>query len=106
MPVAAGDQHASLSNTVKWSTASEVNNFGYDVYRSESRDGPYQRITPQPILGQDTTDLLTEYEYADHTIAPDTLYFYYVQSISMEGKRKRITPVIQAPVKTFGHPVE
>ena len=88
-----------LTNTVKWSTASESDNFGFDVYRAEQRDGPYERITPQPVLGAGTTDLPRDYRFVDDGIEADTAYFYYVESISLSGKRKRFTPIMEAPPK-------
>ncbi|MEL7059445.1 MAG: hypothetical protein AAGN46_05395, partial [Acidobacteriota bacterium] len=29
-----------FGNRIKWSTASEVENFGYDIYRGDSEEGP------------------------------------------------------------------
>jgi hypothetical protein len=84
---------------VKWSTATELDNFGYDVYRGESLEGPFVRITEQPIEGAGTTDEPSYYEYVDDTIDPGRPYWYYVESISMGGIRERFTPVIEAPAK-------
>ena len=88
-----------LTNTLKWSTASEVENFGYDVYRGRSEEGPFERITTEPVLGAGTTDLPSFYEFVDGTIEPGVAYFYYVESLSMSGTRKRFTPVIRAKPK-------
>ncbi len=86
-------------NTLKWSTASEVDNFGYDVYRGDSENGPFTRINETPIPGAGTTDLPSRYQYVDDTIDPDREYWYYVESISMSGQRERFTPVFKAPPK-------
>jgi hypothetical protein len=56
---------ASLSNTVRWTTASESDSFGFDVYRAEHADGPFERITPQPVAGAGTSDLVQRYRYED-----------------------------------------
>jgi len=90
---------APLVNTLKWSTASEVENFGYDVYRAEKEDGPYVRINPQPIPGATTVDEPSFYQYVDADIDPAKGYFYYVESISLKGVREKFTPVIKAPPK-------
>ena len=87
------------TNTITWSTASESDNFGFDIYRSEQGDGPFERITLQPVLGAGTTDLPMDYRFVDHQIEADTIYFYYVESISLSGERKRFTPVMKAPPK-------
>ena len=31
---------SGIENTVRWTTASEVDNYGFDVYRSTAEDGP------------------------------------------------------------------
>jgi hypothetical protein len=94
--VEPGDGHG---NTLRWSTASEVDNFGFDVYRGEAADGPFVRLTAEPIPGAGTSDLPSHYLWVDDTIAPDRDYYYYVESISMAGVRERFTPVLQAPRK-------
>jgi len=97
--VAPVAEDAVLSNTVRWSTASESDNFGFDVYRSEHADGPFERITVQPVNGAGTTDLVQRYWFEDRGIKPGTVYFYYVESISLDGRRKRLTPVMKAQAK-------
>jgi len=87
------------SNTLRWTTASEVDNFGFDVYRADSEDGPFEKLTDRPIAGAGTADVQTRYKYVDDTIERGREYFYYVESISMGGERKRFTPVIRAPPK-------
>jgi len=95
----AADKKAALENTLRWTTASEVDNFGFDVYRGESPDGPFECITEQPILGAGTIDTPSDYTYVDRAIDPRREYFYYVESISMNGERKMFTPIIRAPAK-------
>ena len=87
------------ANTLRWSTASEQQNFAYDVYRGEQEEGPFARITSKPISGAGTTDDTSRYKYTDDTVVPGTQYYYYVESISMSGARERFTPVIKARIK-------
>jgi len=87
------------SNTIKWSTASEVDNFGYDIYRGESPEGPFLRLTEEPIEGAGTSDEVSRYEFVDQTIAPEKTYYYYIESISMAGVRERFTPVAKKKPK-------
>ena len=95
-----GSEEASPpGNRLRWSTASEVDNFGCHIYRSLSEDGPFERITAEPIPGQGTTDEPSFYEYVDEAIDLRRDYFYYVESVSMSGQRERFTPVIKAKAK-------
>jgi hypothetical protein len=88
-----------FQNTIKWSTASELDNFGYDVYRSESEDGAFERLNTEVIEGAGTTDEVNRYQYVDDTIDPRKTYYYYVESISMSGVRERFTPIAKTPPK-------
>jgi hypothetical protein len=86
-------------NTVRWSTASEVDNFGFDVYRGDTEEGPWTRLTESPILGAGTSDEVHKYEYVDRTIEATKPYFYWVESITLGGEREHFTPIIRAKAK-------
>lgn len=99
-----GDQSAlpaeeRIANTPKWSTASELDNFGFDVYRGESEDGPFERLTQTPIAGAGTSDEPHSYQFRDDTIDPCKDYWYYVEAISTSGGREKFTPTFRAPAK-------
>ncbi len=106
---ACGDQSKTpaaqrIKNTPKWTTASESDNFGYEVYRGESENGPFVKLTKNPILGAGTTDETHQYKFEDDTIDPCKDYWYYVESISAQGAREKFTPVFKAAAKR--HPAE
>jgi len=84
---------AQKPNVIRWSTASEHDSFGYDIYRGISEDGPFSVINSDVIPGAGTTDLPNSYEFIDDVIEPETVYWYYIESISLSGERKQITPV-------------
>lgn len=86
-------------NALKWTTASEVDNFGFDIYRSTSEDGPFDRVTEVPLPGAGTTDEPQAYEWYDFDIEAGLAYYYYIESISMGGVRERFSPIIKAPAK-------
>ena len=88
-----------LHNTLKWTTASEVDNFGFDIYRSRSEEGPFERITSEPLPGAGTTDEPQSYVFEDSAIEPGVEYFYYIESISLAGAREKFSPVIKARAK-------
>lgn len=88
-----------LTNTIRWSTASEQNNFGFNVYRADQEDGPFTKLNEKPIAGSGTTDNTKKYAFVDDTIEAGKAYYYYVESISLDGVRERFTPVIKARAK-------
>ncbi|MEL7060551.1 MAG: hypothetical protein AAGN46_11040, partial [Acidobacteriota bacterium] len=77
----------------------EVENFGYDIYRGDSEEGPFERLTADPLPGAGTTDEPSYYDFVDETIEPGERYWYYVESISLGGERERFTPVFQSKAK-------
>ncbi len=98
-PETAPASEEGLFNRLKWSTASEVDNFGFDIYRSTSEEGPFDRLQSQPIPGAGTVDEPRYYEYKDTAIDPGVEYFYYVESIPVDGIRETFSPIIRAPAK-------
>jgi hypothetical protein len=88
-----------VKNTAHWTTASEENDFGYDVYRASSEKGPFEKLTKTPILGNGTTLETHNYEFADDGIDPCKDYWYYVESIATDGSREKFTPVFHVPAK-------
>jgi len=99
-----GDQSAlpadqRIANTARWTTASEQDNFGFDVYRADGEKGPFTKLTPEPILGAGTSDETHKYEYRDDSIDPCQDYWYYVEGVSTNGTREKFTPTFHAPAK-------
>lgn len=86
-------------NSLKWTTASEVENFGFDIFRSESEDGPFDKRTDDPLPGAGTTDEPQSYLWEDFDIEKGKDYYYYIESISMAGVREKFSPIIKAPAK-------
>ena len=106
---ACGDQSKvppdkRVTNTARWTTASEQDTFGYDVYRSDSENGKFVRITKKPILGNGTTSETHKYEFVDDTIDPCKDYWYYVEEITTHGQRAKFTSVFRAKAKR--HPAD
>jgi len=86
-------------NTARWTTASEANTFGYDVYRSDTEKGKFVRITKKPILGNGTTSETHKYEFVDDTIDPCKEYWYYVEEVTTDGQRVKFTSEFKAKAK-------
>ncbi len=88
-----------IVNTARWKTASEQDNFGFDIFRGESEKGDFKKLTEKPILGAGTSDETHSYEFRDDTIDPCKDYWYYVEEVSNKGVHEKISPVFRAPAK-------
>jgi hypothetical protein len=86
-----------LKNTLRWQTT-DIDSRGYDVYRAESENGPFTKLTTRPIDGR-VRGPKGEFAYVDDTIEPGKVYWYYVEVIDVVGERRKFTPVIKAPAK-------
>ena len=68
---------------VRWITESELNNAGFNILRSEKRDGEFTKVHYQ--AGQGTTTERTVYEWKDKSAKPNVVYYYQIQDVSLDG---------------------
>ena len=84
--------------TLQWRTESEADNFGFNVYRADSRDGPFTRINKDIIPGAGTSGTPHEYTYTDFDVVRLKVYYYYLESVSFEGVKQKFSPIISQQV--------
>ena len=70
---------------VRWITESELNNAGFNILRSETRDGQFTKLNAQLIAGKGTTSERHAYEFVDKTAKPNVVYYYQIQDVSFDG---------------------
>ena len=73
------------SIVVRWITESELNNAGFNILRSDTRDGQFTKLNEQMIKGQGTTSERTVYDFVDKTAKPNVVYYYQIQDVSLDG---------------------
>ena len=78
---------------IKWITESEVDNAGFYIYRSQTKDGEYKVINPTMIQGAGTTGERNAYTWTDTTAKPNTVYYYRIEDISHAGVREQLATV-------------
>lgn len=86
-----------LKNTLRWRTT-DVDVWGYDVFRAESEAGPFTKINDQLIDGR-IKNRAHEFSFVDDTIAAGKDYWYYVEAIDLMGKRTRLSAPMKAAAK-------
>jgi hypothetical protein len=71
--------------TVEWSTASELNTAGFNLYRGETKDGPFTRInadlipaSPDPLIGG-------SYVFTDTAVSGGHTYYYQLEDVETSG---------------------
>ena len=83
---------------VKWTTASETGNAGFNLLRSETKEGVFVKVNPVLILGAGTTAEGQSYTYQDTTAGLNTAYVYRLEEVSLSGVRS-----VVATVRLRGH---
>jgi len=79
---------------LQWVTQSEINNTGWNVYRSETEDlNGSMQINPEMIQGAGTTTIATEYEFEDENIEKDKTYYYWLESLDYSSNTETYGPI-------------
>jgi hypothetical protein len=79
---------------IEWSTATELDVAGFNLYRAESRDGPFEKVNDtlippaiDPLMGGD-------YAFTDRQVEVGKTYFYNLEEIELSG-----TTSINGPIE-------
>jgi len=83
-----------LKITLRWTTASEIDNYGFFVMRSDLEAGPFGALHAKAIPGAGNSEMPHNYAYDDAAVEWGRTYYYYVESISTRGEKEKFTPVI------------
>jgi len=82
---------------VSWETATEVNNFGFNIYRAEQVDGERIKLNPELIMsalgpgGQEGA----KYQFLDETAVVGVTYYYWLEDVPLESG---VTPGLYGPI--------
>lgn len=89
-------------NIINWSTASETDNAGFNIYRSSSENGDYMKINDEliPAEGSPTEGAL--YEFTDTTVQNRKKYWYKLEDVDMNGTVTVHGPVSAVPRLIYG----
>ena len=94
LPVELAHFHVARTDAgvvIKWATASEVDNAGFILWRSDTGKGAFRRITPQLLSGAGTTGERRDYAFTDETAEPGIAYVYRLEEVSLAGHRETLT---------------
>ena len=86
---------------VEWTTESEVNQAGFNIYRSENPDGPYVKLSDSlvpasldPVTGGD-------YSFTDTTATAGVTYYYKLEDVELDGKTTMHGPIVAVAGETL-----
>jgi hypothetical protein len=98
VPLAVGILSFSASGfddriEVEWTTATETDNAGFNVYRSQDKDGGRMTINSRLILARGDEVKGAEYSYVDYAVQEGTSYYYWLEDVDLGGKTMLHGPV-------------
>ena len=79
---------------VTWTTETEMNTAGFNLYRSTSPDGPFNQKVNEELIPP-SADPLTgkEYTYVDTTAQGGITYYYQLQEVERNGSINAFGPI-------------
>jgi hypothetical protein len=95
----AGDGRVDLN----WRTASELENLGFVIMRSEEEYGTYFEYASyqniDQLIGAGTTSKENSYHYIDYNVTNNITYWYKLKDIDLKGTYSVHGPVSATPAK-------
>ncbi|MCK4640907.1 MAG: T9SS type A sorting domain-containing protein [Candidatus Marinimicrobia bacterium] len=93
--VTAGDGQITL----RWTTESEIENLGFNIYRSTNSNVKFLIINDELIPGAGSSSSRHEYEYVDKGLTNGVKYRYKLEDVDYSGNTKLHGPVSATPIK-------
>jgi hypothetical protein len=87
---------------LQWSTESEIDNAGFNLYRSESENGEYIKINTSIIPAKGSSTQGASYEFVDSNVQNRKTYCYKLEDIDLKGTSTMHGPVSATPRLILG----
>jgi hypothetical protein len=83
---------------LEWETASEINNIGFNLWRSTSETGSYVKLNASLIPSQALGSVVgAYYSYTDSDVINGTTYYYKLESVDTNGSSEFHGPITATP---------
>ena len=96
LPVTLTDFSAFYENEkvmISWTTESELENLGFNLYRSTNSNDQFSMINDRLIPGAGNSSSRHEYTYTDGDIVTGMTYYYKLEDVSLSGQTGLLGPV-------------
>ena len=82
-----------VSVLVEWSTASELDTAGFNLYRGDTSTGPFVQVNPELIPASSDPLAGSSYTYEDSEVRPGRTYYYQLEEVEIDGSTGRFGPI-------------
>ena len=83
---------------LKWTTESEIENLGFNIYRSTKDNDQFSIINDQLIPGAGSSSQKHDYEYIDKDVINSVTYWYKLEDVDYSGHTELHGPVSATPI--------
>jgi hypothetical protein len=87
--------------TLKWETATEINNSGFNILRAKTEKGEYMQINEYLIPSEGSSVTGVNYEFSDDSVKNGKTYWYKLQDVDFGGTTSDSGPVQATPRKSY-----
>ena len=94
LPVSLSYFRPTLENgevVIRWTTESELDNAGFNILRSDSRNGEFKQVNSELVQGAGTTGERNTYKWVDESAKPGVIYYYQIEDVSFAGEHQTLT---------------
>ena len=110
LPVELSSFYAEVENkniVLFWQTQSEIDNSGFNIYRSFEADGLFKRINPLIIEGLGNSPYGKIYSFTDTGIGSGITYYYKLENVNFDGGRTMHGPIkVEPNISSDSNPKE
>jgi hypothetical protein len=87
---------------INWETASEIDNAGFNIWRSDVRNGIYTKINTTIIPAEGGAGIGAVYDYVDEDAASGATYYYKLEAVDVPGDGRFFGPVSETAAQAWG----
>jgi hypothetical protein len=85
-----------------WETSPEIDNVGFNIYRSEQKNGEYTVLNDNIIIAEGSPTEGMLYEFIDDTVQNRKTYYYKLEDFDIYGVSTFHGPVNATPRMIYG----
>jgi hypothetical protein len=89
---------------INWTTGAEIDNYGFNILRSDSPGGPFVRINSAMIPAMGISPGGATYSFVDMAVESGKAYYYRLEDIDTHGKVTAHNIVSATPMYAGGSP--
>jgi len=86
-------QERLMMNRIYWKTSTQTDLVGFNIFRAESREGPFLPINDEliPVTGNRMTG--NRYEFLDRDVSSAKIYYYWIEVLRFDGTREQMSMI-------------